>query len=289
MRSYLFSILPAVCAVITMAGAADAKSARKTPPAATRAVQAANAAAIQEPKAGSFLNAVQVYTWTEGAVFRLFTAPEKVSDIALQAGEELIAVSAGDTARWVIGDTVSGSGDGKQAHILVKPYSAGLKTNLIITTNRRTYHVQLESTSATAMAAIAWRYPQEQILTRKVEVAVVAAPVPAPIATGLPLESLSFGYTISGDKPAWRPARAFDDGNKVYVEFPASLAQTDAPPLFLVSEEGKAELVNYRVQGRFYVVDTLFDKAELRLGAKRQSIVRITRTVGGKVKGGGHD
>jgi type IV secretion system protein TrbG len=288
MKSYLFSLLPAACAVIAIAGAADAKPARKTPPAATRAVQAANAAAIQEPKAGSFLNAVQVYTWTEGAVFRLFTAPEKVSDIALQPGEELIAVSAGDTARWVIGDTVSGSGEGKQAHILVKPYTAGLKTNLVITTNRRTYHVQLESTPATAMAAIAWRYPQEQILTRKVEAAAVAAPVPAPITTGLPLERLSFGYAISGDRPAWRPARAFDDGSKVYIEFPAGFAQTEVAPLFLVAEDGKADLLNYRVQGRFYVVDTLFDKAELRLGAKRQSIVRITR-MSEKVRGGGHD
>lgn len=276
MTSPLTPILSAACLVLVVTGVADAKPVRNTT--ATHAVQTANASAMQEPRPGSFLNAVQVYTWTDGAVFRLFTTPDKVSDIVLQPGEGLIAVSAGDTARWVVGDTVSGSGEAKQVHILVKPYTAGLKTNLIITTDRRTYHVQLESTAATAMAAVAWRYPQDQILTRKVEtVAVAPVPVAAPPTPGLPLESLRFDYLISGDRPSWRPLRAFDDGRKVYIEFPPSLAQTDAPPLFLVGDDGKAELVNYRVQGRFYVLDTLFQAAELRLGAKRQSIVRIAR------------
>ena len=267
--------LSTACLAMASAGTVEAKLARKSSSVA-RAVQAANAAAIQEPRAGSFLNAVQVYTWTDGAVFRLFAAPDKVSDIVLQAGEELIAVSAGDTARWVIGDTVSGSGDGKQVHILVKPYTAGLKTNLIVTTNRRTYHLQLESTAATAMAAISWRYPQDQVLTRKAETPPEAAS-PMPSTVGLSPEVLSFGYTIRGDRPPWRPLRAFDDGHKVFIEFPRHLPQTEAPPLFLVGKGGKADLLNYRVQGRFYVVDTLVHEAELRLGAKRPSVVRITR------------
>lgn len=279
-------LLPIAC--FATVGTADAKPVRKAPVSpVARTVQAANAAAIQNPQAGSYLNAVQVYTWTDGAVFRLFTAPDKVSDIVLQPGEDLIAVSAGDTARWVIGDTVSGEGDSRQVHILVKPYTAGLKTNLIVTTNRRTYHLQLESTATTAMAAISWRYPQDQLLSRKVEASpapmVVATP-PAPVAVGLDVEKLRFDYAIMGASPAWRPLRAFDDGRKVFIEFPADLAQTEAPPLFGVGTNGASELLNYRVIGRFYVVDTLFDAAELRLGGKRQTVVRIVRT-----QGGGHD
>jgi len=275
MKFAMLWCLSTACLAMASAGTVDAKPARKSS-SVTRAVQAANAAAIQEPRAGSFLNAVQVYTWIDGAVFRLFTAPDKVSDIVLQTGEELIAVSAGDTARWVIGDTVSGSGDGKQVHILVKPHTAGLKTNVIVTTNRRTYHLQLESTAVTAMAAISWRYPQDQLLTRKVDAQPVAASPVTP-AAGLSVERLSFAYSITGDRPLWRPLRAFDDGQKVYIEFPASIAQTEAPPLFLVGKGGKADLLNYRVQGRFYVVDTLFQVAELRLGATRLSVVRIIR------------
>lgn len=284
MKPYLSYLLAAACLSVSVADARPARKASLSP--AARAIQTANAAAVHEPQPGSFQNAVQVYTWSDGAVFRLFTAPDKVSDIVLQSGEELIAVSAGDTARWVIGDTTSGSGETKQVHILVKPYTAGLRTNLIITTNRRTYHLQLESTQTTAMAAIAWRYPHDEVVTRKVCEALtptVPAPMPMPLTAGLPLDSLRFGYTVSGDRPAWRPLRAFDDGQKVYIEFPQSLAQTEAPPLFLIGADGTAELLNYRVQGRFYIVDALFQAAELRLGAKRQVSVRITRTGEGDV------
>jgi type IV secretion system protein VirB9 len=284
MRSTILLTLPLVA--LSLSATADAKPARKVSPTA-RAIQAANTAATQGPQPGSYQNAVQVYTFTEGTLYRLFTAPDKVSDIVLQAGEELISVSAGDTARWVIGDTTSGSGDTQQTHILVKPYSAGLRTNLIITTSRRTYHLQLESTTVTAMAAVTWRYPQELALTRKVEAAPVVVMPPAPVIVGLPLEDLRFRYAISGDRPAWRPVRAFDDGRKVYIEFPAEMGQSEAPPLFVIGTDGKAELLNYRVQDRFYITDVLFQTAELRLGGKRQTVVRITRM--GEGKGAGHD
>ena len=82
---------------------------------------------------------------------------------------------------------------------------------------------------------------------------------------------------ISGDRPAWRPLRAFDDGRQTFIEFPTDLGTGEAPPLFLVDAKGTAQLVNYRVQGRYYVVDRLFAAAELRLGLKRQDIVRISR------------
>lgn len=193
----------------------------------------------------------------------------------LQPGESLVAVASGDTARWVIGDTTSGSGEGKQTHVLVKPFSAGLTTNLVITTDRRAYHVRLVSTATTALSSMRWTYPQDELLalSRKAD-AVHAA---APIATGFAIEQLHFNYVITGDKPAWRPLRAFDDGAKTYVEFPASLANGDAPPLFIVAADGKAELVNYRQRDRYYIVDRIFDAAELRLGLKKQQVVRIDR------------
>ena len=127
-------------------------------------VEAANKAALQEPSTHGYINAVQVYPYTEGALYRLYAAPGQVSDIALQPGETLTAVSAGDTVRWVIGDTTSGSGDTQRVHVLVKPFAPGLKTNLVITTDRRSYHLQLESTERTAMAAISWTYPQDRLL-----------------------------------------------------------------------------------------------------------------------------
>jgi len=248
----------------------------KRPP--TVRVEAANKAALQEPTAYGYINAVQVYPFMEGALYRLYAAPELVSDIALQPGEQLTAVSAGDTVRWVIGDTTSGSGDNKRVHVLVKPFAPGLKTNLVITTDQRSYHIQLESTDRTSMAAISWTYPQDRLLAlqRRNERAEAASP----IDSGVALENLRFRYAVSGDNPPWRPVRAFDDGSKVYIEFPGRIDQGEAPPLFVVGPDGDNQLVNYRVRRNFYIVDRLFAAAELRLGADPQQVVRISRTDG---------
>jgi type IV secretion system protein VirB9 len=239
-------------------------------------VEAANKAAIQEPTAHGYVNAVQVYPFTDGALYRLYAAPEQVTDITLQPGETLSSVSAGDTVRWVVGDTTSGSGAARQTHVLVKPFAAGLKTNLVIMTDRRSYHLVLESTDHTAMAAISWNYPQDQLLALHQQ--NERAEVAAPIAENIALDDLQFRYAVTGDTPPWRPVRAFDDGTHVYIEFPARIDQGEAPPLFVVGPGGDDQLVNYRVRRNYYIVDRLFAAAELRLGQDPQQVVRISRS-----------
>jgi len=254
-----------------------APSARRSPPPlpVELRVRAANRAATLEPATGGYLNSMQVYPFSEGMIYHVFTAPERVTDIVLQPGETLGAVAAGDTVRWVICDTTSGGGDTKRTHVLVKPFTAGLSTNLVITTDKRTYHLALTSTDRAAMSALSWTYPQDQLIALKA--ATERARAEQPVAVGLQVEQLHFNYAISGDQPAWRPLRAFDDGRQTFIEFPPNLGVGEAPPLFLVDSKGTASLVNYRVEGRFYVVDRIFDAAELRLGLKHQDIVRIAR------------
>jgi type IV secretion system protein TrbG len=266
------AILPALAGLLF---AAPTLAQTGTAAKSVRHVASANRAATVVPAPTGFVSGAQVYPWSEGTIYLAYAAPGLVTDIVLQPGESLVAVASGDTARWVIGDTTSGSGETKQTHLLVKPFSGGLVTNLVVTTDRRTYHVRLVSTSATALSSMRWTYPQDELLAlrRKAEAERAAAPV----ATGLSVETLHFNYAISGDKPVWRPLRAFDDGQRTYVEFPASLASSEAPPMFLVDRDGKAELVNYRLSGRYYIVDRIFDAAELRLGLKKQQIVRIDR------------
>jgi len=217
----------------------------------------------------------EVHPWWDGAVYRLDTAPGRVSDIILQAGETLISVAAGDTARWVIGDTTSGAGAARRTHILVKPAGAGLRTNLVIATDRRVYRLDLAS-GGQAMTSIAWTYPRDELLALRRRSAALASA--APVAAGVAVDRLNFNYSIKGDSPSWRPLRAFDDGTQVFIEFPPAIAAGEAPPLFVIASSGKAELVNYRVRGHYYVVDRLFPVAELRLGEKRQQVVRIIRS-----------
>lgn len=250
-------------------------------PSPTARVEAANLSALHEPTSGNYLNAVQVYPFSENALYRLYTAPQQVSDVALQPGETLSAVSAGDTVRWAVGDTASGSGQNKQVHVLVKPFAPNLATNLVILTDRRTYHLSLQSTDHVSMTAVSWSYPDTGLISDRTAGAA-ATPAVTNVDFGIALDSLNFRYEVAGDNPPWKPVRAFDDGHKVYIEFPGRIDQGEAPPLFVVGADGGNELVNYRVRGNYYVVDRLFGAAELRLGQDKQQVVRISRTDGQK-------
>ena len=243
-------------------------------------VTSANTAAKVEPTKDGYINAIQVYPYTEGALYQLYTAPSQVSDIALQPSEKIVAVSAGDTVRWVIGDIVSGTGDKARAHVLVKPIAEDLKTNLVIITDRRAYHLELTSTNETYMASVSWACPHDELIALRQRNASAEEATEQVIARGLEIDKLQFRYAISGDNPPWRPVRVFDDTKKVYIQFPARLDQGDAPPLFIVGPDGENQLVNHRVRGRYYIVDRLFAAAELRLGKDPQKVVRITRTDG---------
>jgi P-type conjugative transfer protein TrbG len=252
-------------------------------PSAGAAVARANAAARVLPAPTSFANAEQVYAFTTGSLYQVYTSVGKVTDIALQPGERLVGtgpVAAGDTARWIIGSTESGTGDGRQVHILVKPTLANLATNLVINSDRRTYHIELQALPSTYMASVSWRYPQDALvaIAQSAERAEATKTQP-PVSTGINPARLNFAYRLEGDKVSWRPLRSFDDGRSVYIEMPPSLAGTELPPLFLIGADGKAELTNYRVAIPYLIVDRLFAKAELRLGNQgHQKAVRIVRT-----------
>ena len=249
-------------------------------------VARANAEARVAPTREGYVNAIQVWPYTDGALYQVYGAPGRVTAIALQPGEELVTVAAGDTVRWIVGDTASGTGETLRVKVLVKPIRSDLKTNLVITTNRRTYLVELTSTEKAWMASVSWEYPKDKMLALQRQ--GQAAQAAAPIESGLSLDKLRFRYAIGGGNPAWKPLRAFDDGEKVYIQFPAGIAQGELPPLFVIGAQGDGQLVNYRFRPPYYIVDRLFGAAELRLGGgggRDGDVVRIERTdgVGGRL------
>jgi type IV secretion system protein VirB9 len=217
---------------------------------------------------------VQVFSYSPGALYQIYAAPGQITDIALEAGEHLIGsgpVAAGDTVRWVVGDTESGSGDTRRVHIMVKPTRPAIETNLVINTDRRTYLIELRSREQPYMPSVAWFYPQDWDLRSR----------PVPPRPFIPDQAQRhYRYAIDGDSPPWRPVNAFDDGRKVYIEFSAGISQGEMPPLFVIGRDGNTELVNYRVYGNLLIVDRLFAAAELRLGGDNQQKVRIVRTDG---------
>ena len=241
-------------------------------------VSRANAEARIAPTREGYVNAIQVWPFTDGALYQVYAAPGRVTVVSLQPGEELVTVAAGDTVRWIVGDTSSGTGDALHVSVLVKPIRSGLKTNLVITTSRRTYLIELTSTERAWMASVSWEYPKDRMLALQRQ--AQAAQATAPINTGLSLEKIRFRYAISGGTPPWKPLRAFDDGEKVYIQFPPGIAQGELPPLFVIGAQGDGQLVNYRFRPPYYIVDRLFGAAELRLGGDKGEVVRIERTDG---------
>jgi P-type conjugative transfer protein TrbG len=249
-------------------------------------VSASNEAATRGPSDASLVGALHEFAYERGALYAVQASPQRITDIALELGETLLSVSAGDTTRWIVGDAQSGIAGNIQSHILVKPNAANLATNLVIMTDRRVYHIDLRSMSGAAMASVAWRYP----VGMTQQSSLPPAPPPAAAAPPTPVftpETLNLRYRIDGDKPDWRPLSAFDDGKQVYIEMPDNLIE--APPLHVIGDEG-LEAVNYRIRGKFYIVDRLFKKAELRLGSgwtqKRVTIIRQTPIAAASTNGG---
>lgn len=148
----------------------------------------------------------------------------------------------------------------------------------VINTDRRTYHVELRATAAAYMASVSWTYPADELIA--LQAAEAEAARLAPVAGAIDLAALNFRYRIGGDKTAWRPVRAFDDGRQLFIEFGEDIGTGDMPPLFVLGAKGEAELVNYRVHGRYMIVDRLFERGELRLDAGKQArSVRIEREI----------
>ena len=79
----------------------------------------------------------------------------------LQEGEAVNDLNVGDSVRWKITPATQGAGDSLITHVMIKPTDVGLVTNLVITTNRRTYIVKLLSRERDWMPRVAFDYPDD--------------------------------------------------------------------------------------------------------------------------------
>ncbi|TCK31787.1 type IV secretion system protein VirB9 [Paraburkholderia sp. BL8N3] len=201
----------------------------------------------------------------------------RVCDIQLQPGELVTGKPvAGDTARWMMSKQVSGTGDTAITHIIVKPTDTNIQTNLIITTDRRTYQIELTSSANEKdyLNMIGFYYPEEmtsewdesarlKAKEQKAHDSLVAAELPVGAA-----DRLDFDYSIDGGSDvAFKPTRVYNDGLKTYIQLPDGVPMAEAPVLLLIDKDNKPAIVNYRPKTpTLYEVDKLFDKAMLVLG-----------------------
>jgi type IV secretion system protein VirB9 len=220
----------------------------------------------------------------------LICTPLQVCAIRLQPGEVVNDVHSGDSARWRITPSIIGGGPSAITNVIVKPTDSGLTTNLIITTDRRSYTIVLKSANHEWMPAIAFDYPDEQARTwADYQKRQSKAEHGATLSTGQNTAALDFGFSMGGDSPKWKPQRIYSDGVKTYIQFPSAHFADEAPVLVTIGKGGSlwsgpsTKLVNYRLVGDRYVVDQVLDKAMLISGVGSEQVkVTIDYTGGQK-------
>jgi type IV secretion system protein VirB9 len=212
-------------------------------------------------------------------------APLRVCMIELQPGEKILGEPhIGDSVRWAISPAMFGTGEQSTPVIVLKPQTPGLDTNLLVTTDRRAYYLRLLSKADDYVARVAFAYSDEDSQKWQKQIAAQrptpnqehkAEEPPPALAT---VEKMNFSYRITGGDEHLRPVRVFGDGAKTYIQMPSEIQNREAPVLLVIGAEGKGELTNYRVKGQTYIVDRLFDRANLVLGSgKKAQKVEITR------------
>ena len=213
-------------------------------------------------------------------------APLHVCILELEPGEKIVGEPhIGDSIRWEISPSVSGSGPDATPLIIIKPRIAGLDTTMVVPTDRRAYYIRLESKPNEYVARVAFSYPEDseqkwQEYLAKQREAEQREKAQAERVAELPntaLENMYWNYEIKGGDVSTRPLHVLDDGAKTYIQMPAETIHRELPVLVVKGPNG-SEMVNYRVKDNMYIVDRLFDRAALLLGSgKHQTKVELIR------------
>ena len=212
-------------------------------------------------------------------------APLRVCIIELEAGEHIVGEpQLGDSVRWNISPAMYGAGNDATSVIVLKPTISGLDTNLLIATDRRAYYLRLISKPEEYVARVAFQYPEDDNARKwrqqmaEQQLAAKQAKRDSDSPAMLAVDKLNFGYLVTGKNEHLRPLRVYDDGAKTYIQMPAEVEHREIPVLLVIGPDGKGEMTNYRVRQQTYIIDRLFDRAQLVLGTgKKSQKVEISR------------
>ena len=262
-------ILIMAALVMTLPGPASAKTGDEDPPGPAAIAKAHRLALATSPR-DRLIGGEQVFHFAEGRLYEVWTSPLRVTTLTLGVGENVISLAAGDSVRWQIAQTMSGSGAQARAHVLIKPFERGLSTNLVISTDKRVYVLVLRS-GEVFNAVVSW--------TPEPPDAPAPGPAPRPAPPDREPQMLATRFAISphGRPPAWTPSAVMTDGRRTYILMPPQVGTGEGPVLNLIDQDGTRVLANYRQKGALLIVDGVIGLAELRLGSQRAQVVRITR------------
>ena len=213
-------------------------------------------------------NGMTLYPYSDGITIRCQSM--RITDIALAPGEKLYKAVVGNADEWTIAQSMSGEGDTKRTHILLSPNEPKVETDFHFYTSRRMYTLKaIEGGKAETQIGFWFPGEVEKHIAER-EAAIAKANVSQQ-------RTRNERYSWSGDAP-FSPVVVFDDDTRVYILMGDIVGKQKLPTLYLVNQ-GRQELVNYSVQGLYFICPVLFDRAALVLGVGReQQIVNIWRS-----------
>ena len=234
--------------------------------------------ATQNVRNKKSIGAKTIFNFQDGQIYEVRLAVDHVTDIELAPGESIVSPPVtGESVRFKLALITSGEGETATTHVILRAIDEGVETNILIPTNKRTYHLKVISGSF-HVPAISWNYPQEE--ARLAAEVALQKKRNERTTIGVDPKTLVFAYDIEDNSYAWGPVRVFDNGEKTWIQMPDTLKSTEAPVLFIIDEdEENPVLVNYRVEANYYVLDRLFDIAELRVGPKKSVRIESTKRV----------
>ena len=242
--------------------------------------------------ANPFLGEQGYVIFPYGEVVPIITCrPLRMTDVALEPGEEIMGIHAGDTVRWQFSPSQSMKNGLTVSHIVVKPSQPGISTNLLVHTDRRTYNLDFTSSEKTEyLRGVAFSYSDNnltQLFTRNNKREKSLEDEIQSKTSNFNIDDMYTKYDIvNKSKVDWCPEAVFDDGNKTYIRMPSRFSETPALYIILAKKE---TLTNFRIKGRYYIVDRLFDKAYMRVGNQRVALVRKEKLVESNIKASKED
>lgn len=217
--------------------------------------------------------AASVYDYYPNAMYDVNVTTKRITDIALQPGEQVTYVAAGDTVNWLLDMSTVGS----TPHIYVKPLKENIVTNLIINTNKYSYRFVLHSGN-TYTKIVSFNYPEEvrqammkeqarPVFESKEEKLFIDTHTDTDKNGLMVAKKTNSQYKFKNKKvdKTLVPTEMYDDGKKTYIKIPAT-NQYNFPTLYLM-DDGQMTLVNYRVQGNYLVADRVFQHGRLKYSA----------------------
>ena len=203
-------------------------------------------------------NSTMVFAYAPNQLYKIYCRRGYLTDLAFHKGENIKFVGGGDTVGWTVtNSTVDGV-----PHLYIKPVVETSTTNLIVTTEKHSYQLIL-NTSSWYNPMVVWTYEAENMANGLLAQAKEDRLTAGTVAAGNVM-NLDFDYRVSGGESSSRPSMVFSDGEKTFIKFDKMLGRKY--PLF-VKEKGTKDMkiTNYRVKDNYVIVEKIFDMAQIRI------------------------